>query len=73
MFHDDTKYLKHLAKIREDIKKCPFGNKKWWPLNAVLLSRRSQTCAVPALEESDEWLLDPEDKENMFAVTWAQN
>ena len=66
-------YEAYIARTRRELQDCKRGSKKWWQLNAVLLRRKSKACSIPAMKhESGEWLLDAEDKANLFAITWMQ-
>ena len=41
-------------------------------MNAILLNRKSKQSSVSALRADDgSWVLDSEDKANLFAITWA--
>ena len=64
-------YRKHIARTKLLLQDCVRGSRKWWKLNAVLLNRSPKSSSIPALRDGpDEWLFEPEQKANLFAVIW---
>ena len=66
-------YEKYVLKVREEIRDLPRGSKEWWRLNRILLGRsvKSGKGIPPLREPSGEWIMENEEKANLFAKTFA--
>ena len=67
----NAEYQKYIQKTRYLLQTCIRGSRKWWKLSSALLNRCPKSSSIPALKADDEqWLIDPEDKANCFAIAW---
>ncbi len=64
-------FFAYNRRIRDRLSKLKRGSKEWWRLSKHIADRKTTTSGIPALKRHGEWALEPTQKANVLAETFA--